>query len=377
MEDISKTPDRAIDHQPDGSPDGADRPAFRLSPREWCVAIGLWIGICLVLPRIAKLLEPVDLAATPRQPYELSRDDWLFERRAEAAVSEGAIVVLGDSVVHGEYVAPDETLASDLARAAGERFENLGVNGLHPLALEGLVRYHGRALRDARVIVWWNPLWSSSPERDLSVETSRPFNHERLVPQFWPPIPAYDAGFEERIRTALERRLDVWLWATHVELTRYDGLDFPSWSLEHPRTFPFAPLSSPPRPLVESSRHEPIPWDARGITISDPPWVELDASVQWAAFTRTVELLAKRGNAVFVILGDLNEHALASASRERLARIRAEARSRLEASGLSSRAAPPLPSELWADLSHPLAAGYAVIARDMVESAAFRRFLAE
>src|SRR5947209_1671428 len=83
-----------------------------------------------------------------------------------------SIILLGDSVVWGEYVRPNGTLAHFLSQRSGRpgRFVNGGVNGLFPLALEGLVRHYGRALHDRKVIVHCNVLWMSSPKADLSTD---------------------------------------------------------------------------------------------------------------------------------------------------------------------------------------------------------------
>ena len=56
--------------------------------------------------------------------------------------------MLGDSVVWGEYVLPDGTLSHFLNQEAGQpdRFVNGGVNGLFPLAQEGLIDDYGHAL---------------------------------------------------------------------------------------------------------------------------------------------------------------------------------------------------------------------------------------
>jgi hypothetical protein len=75
---------------------------------------------------------------TIASPTSLSRDYWLYQRRLEG-VPQDKVVLLGDSVVWGEYVLPNGTLSHFLNEKAGsgERFVNGGVNGLFPLALEG------------------------------------------------------------------------------------------------------------------------------------------------------------------------------------------------------------------------------------------------
>ena len=107
-----------------------------------------------------------------RIPYALSRDYWLYQRRRiEQDAAHGKIVILGDSVVWGEYVRVDGTLSHFLNQEAGQgdRFINGGVNGLFPLAMEGLARnYTGTLHSGGKVIVHCNMLWMSSPQADLS-----------------------------------------------------------------------------------------------------------------------------------------------------------------------------------------------------------------
>ena len=66
-----------------------------------------------------------------------------------AAEAFDTVFVLGDSVVWGEYVLPDGTWSHFLDREAGvtNRFVNVGVNGLFPLALEGLVRFSAEEIK--------------------------------------------------------------------------------------------------------------------------------------------------------------------------------------------------------------------------------------
>ena len=61
-------------------------------------------------------LEHFETDADYRMPYSLSRDYWLYERRLER-VEPSRIVLLGDSVIWGEYVLPDGTLSHFLNEA--------------------------------------------------------------------------------------------------------------------------------------------------------------------------------------------------------------------------------------------------------------------
>src|SRR5436190_15440753 len=143
----------------------------RLNSRNWIVAIALIATIIRLMPRVWKKVERFETGPDYRIPYSLSRDYWLYQRRLEN-IPRGKIVLLGDSVIWGEYVLPNGTLSHFLNEKAGsgERFVNGGVNGLFPLALEGLVNDYARALHDRKVILHCNVLWMSSPKADLSVQ---------------------------------------------------------------------------------------------------------------------------------------------------------------------------------------------------------------
>ncbi len=72
-------------------------------------------------------------------------------------------ILMGDSVLWGHYVDSDETLSHCLNGESAEgRFANLGIDGIHPVALSGLVEQYAGAIRNKRVIVNCNLLWISS-----------------------------------------------------------------------------------------------------------------------------------------------------------------------------------------------------------------------
>ena len=89
------------------------------------------------------------------------------------------------------------------------------------------------------------------------------------------------------------------------------------------------------------------------------------------------ELLRSRGNQVFVVVGPFNEHKLTDKSRAtyhgRLRQVEAWLVEQKIPYGMAS----PLPSEEYADGSHPLADGYARLARQVFEDKAFADFLAD
>jgi len=351
--------------------------AVRLSPREWLVAIGLIAVVFIFTPVVWKRIEPLEVEPDHRLPFSLSSDYWTYSRYARDVGMQDRTLVIGDSVVWGHYVAPDRTLSAHLNALAGERrFANLGVDGIHPVALEGLVRYYGRAITDKRVILHGNLLWMSSKKHDLQTKKEFTFQHPRLAPQFHPSIPCYREGVAGRLAIAIGRPLPFANWSQHLRSAYFEGKDLPTWTLDHPYENPLGAITlrlpSPdeppaPEPVAES-------WTRKQIPMFNPQWVDLDTSLQWRAFRRTVEILQRRGNTVFVIVGPFNEHMLKPESLVIYRKRKREVAGWLRERGVAHFLPSPLPSDLYADASHPLAEGYAMLAKHVLENDAFVRF---
>ena len=172
---------------------------IRLNGRQW-LGVGLVAVLLLIFaPLLWSQFEVFPLEADYRMPHDLSNDYWLYERFAGLAAADYDTVLLGDSVVWGEYVTRQETLSHYLNELAGkQRFANLGLDGAHPLALSGLVEHYAASVRGKNVVLHCNPLWLSSPKADLQDDKATDSNHPRLVPQFFPHIPAYNAEISPR-----------------------------------------------------------------------------------------------------------------------------------------------------------------------------------
>ena len=122
-----------------------------------------------------------------------------------------------------------------------------------------------------------------------------------------------------------------------------------------------------------STRHKP--WTAGGGTPTHFDWVSLDASLQWRAFQRTVRLLRDRGNDVFVILGPFNEHMVVEEQRPTLHRLQAGITDWLTANKVPDIVPETLPTDLYADDSHPLTDGYALLAQHIYQNPDFHKWL--
>ncbi|RPJ25468.1 MAG: hypothetical protein EHM35_15520, partial [Planctomycetaceae bacterium] len=164
----------------------------RLSGRQWLIVTVALLALIGLGPRIWEHIEGFNPGGDYRVPYELSNDYWLYSRHCSHMCEQGKILVIGDSVVWGHYVEPDRTLSHYLNElSGGDKFANLGADGTHPAALQGLLRYYGVDIHGRTVLLHLNPLWMSSAKHDLQTTKEFRFNHAELVPQFTPRIPCY------------------------------------------------------------------------------------------------------------------------------------------------------------------------------------------
>ena len=364
----------------------------RLTARQWAIALAVLALVLCLTPALWKRLERFETGPDYRIPYPLSKDYWLYERRLGQLAATN-VLVLGDSVVWGEYVRAGGTLSHFLNEQSGRAgsFVNAGVNGLFPLALEGLVRYYGRPLSGHRVLLHCNVLWLTSPKADLRTEKEERFNHAELVPQFSPRIPCYKADLNQRLAAIVERRFTFSEWATHLQMAYFSQKSIVNWTLEEdgsdpprrPNAYknPFAQITLRvlAEPSADSDRGPGSPrhkaWSTAGQGSTRFEWVDLEQSLQWAAFRRLLKLLQDRGNDVFVVLGPFNEHIMAGENRPGFQRIRDGIRDWLAQNQIAHAAPEPLPSPLYADASHPLTEGYQLLAERLNRDAAFQKWL--
>jgi hypothetical protein len=341
---------------------------IRLTVREW-LFVGLFTAALVVFaPQLWQQVDGFTLEPDYRMPHELGNDYWLYARFAGLAAEEHDTLLLGDSVIWGEYVTRQQTLSHYLNALGGQaRYANLGLDGVHPLALGGLVEHYARRVTNKSVVLHCNPLWLSRPKADLQDDQAE-VNHPRLVPQFVPRIPAHKEEISPRLGVLVEQRLPFNQWTNHLQQAYYEQKDIPSWTLEHPYDNPVEPLTRGLPPSDNALRHLPQPWYKSGITPQDFPWVDLETSLQWPAFQRVVEILQRRGNRVFVLVGPFNEHLLTPPSRARYQNVKAAIAAWLQARQVAHAVPAPLPSAEYGDASHPLAAGYERLARQLLEA---------
>jgi hypothetical protein len=342
--------------------------AVRLSIREWSAVFLILLVIVLFSGEAWKQVESFEPSADYRIPFGLSEDYWLFSRFCEEMREEEKTLVFGDSFVWGQYVSGDQTLTHFLNQQAGsERFANAGVDGAHPLAMEGLLRHHCPDLRDAEVILHLNLLWLNSPQADLQADRAINFNHPRLIPQISPRIPSYRESLSGRIGILVGRYLPVFDWIRHLRSVHFEGASLAQWTLDFPYENPLGQVTLNPVAHLDDAHRDAEPWFTRGRSQQELPWVELDTSLQWRAFQRLVQRLQARGNRVIVLVGPLNEHMLGPASRDSYRSLLGGAERWLTENEITHFFPQTLPSELYGDLSHPLSEGYALLAGELWE----------
>jgi len=341
----------------------------RLSGCEWLAVGIIFLALFYLGPMFWGRSERIEPELDYRLPYELSNDYWLYNRYCRWAWSRYETLVIGDSVIWGHYVSEHNTLPHYLNEITGRnQFANMGVDGIHPAALEGLLRYYGQAISGKNVILHLNPLWMSSSKHDLQIEKEFHFNHPRLVPQFVPKIPCYKVPYSKRISAIVERYVPFFSWASHLKIAYFENMDLPTWTIEHPYENPLKAVTLVLRTSGNHNQNERIWWAQRGIAKEDFPWVRLETSLQWNFFQRSIEILRKRGNRIFVLVGPFNEHMLKGESIETYRKMKIEIAAWLQRENIAYYIPPALPSEFYYDASHPLSEGYAMLAKQICEN---------
>jgi len=344
----------------------------RLLGREWIIIVAVILALFCLGPALWDRIEKFEPEPDYRLPYQLSNDYWLYKRYCRWACSRNKTLVIGDSVIWGHYVPKDNTLSHYLNEITGRaQFANLGVDGIHPVALAGLLRYYGQDISDKNIILHFNPLWLSSEKHDLQIKKEFRFDHPKLVPQFIPNIPCYKDSYSKKISAAVPRYVAFLSWVSHLKITYFQSMDLPTWTLEHPYDVP----KFDPRVFLSKDRSGgeiPRPLGAPDIAKRDFEWVALETSFQWRFFQRSVEILRKRGNRVFVLVGPFNEHMLKGKSIDTYRKMKSKIETWLKQNNVPYYAPATLPSQLYSDASHPLSDGYAMLAKYLFENDSFR-----
>ncbi len=347
--------------------------AVWLMGRQWLIVAVLLMALFVSAPMLWTRVETFDPGPDYRIPYALGSDYWLYARHCRSVSHQAKVLVIGDSVIWGHYVRPDQTLSHYLNDIVGEeRFANLGLDGAHPAALAGLIEHYARNISGQTVVLHFNPLWISSATHDLQTTKEFHFNHPKLVPQFRPDIACYTASFSTRLNAVIERTIPFFGWTSHLRVAYLDGLDLPAWTLRNTYENPLTALTRPLPEPQNAEAEEGAPWTERGSPKRAMGWVDLDGSLQWLLFRRAVERLQRRGNRVFVLVGPFNEHMLTAENAVAYGAVKGQIERWLTENHIPHLMAAPLAAELYADSSHPLPDGYVLLSQQLTDDPVFQ-----
>jgi hypothetical protein len=215
----------------------------------------------------------------------------------------------------------------------------------------------------------------TSKRRDLQSNKPQRFNHPRLVPQFYPRIPSYDASIAERLSAAVSHEIPFLSWTNHIRIAYFQSKSLPSWTMENPYTNPLSAITLDLPAPENRAASDSVPWTQKEVRRQAFEWVTPRDSLQWAFFQQSLATLQARRNDVLVLWGPFNEAMMTDEDQARFRTLKAEMMSWLESCGVAVLAPPSLPSEMYADASHPLEEGYSMLARTMLASDAVRAFL--
>ncbi|HLY08182.1 MAG TPA: hypothetical protein VKW04_02645 [Planctomycetota bacterium] len=348
--------------QRDPDPD-FDRPAVELSLREW-----LLVALVVSLVLVAAMRFPFrgsspEVERDYRIPYALSTRYELYRRYTTLAAAQFPTLIVGDSVVWGQCARKNDTLSHHLNELVKQpRFGNAGLDGMHPVALAELLTYHAPAIANTRVILQFDALWlmleGPSSVHNRAILYNRPDLIPRLAAHFTGPFrEAASLSWSHLtrnspLRDAGERLADA-------------RLDFLAWSLDHPYESPLRAISSALPPSEDSHPQRLVAW-SRGAVVHTR-WGELSQDDQWLAFLRIISLLQARGNDVLVLLGPMNEHMMGADTLDVYLKIKADIAATLLSKGIRCFVPSLLPSEHYGDICHPLGAGYADLAQELLQ----------
>jgi hypothetical protein len=88
-----------------------------------------------------------------------------------------------------------------------------------------------------------------------------------------------------------------------------------------------------------------------------------------------VKALRSRGNDVLTIIGPFNQHMMSETNRATYLQLREKVVAWLKQNQIATVEPEVLPSELYADASHPLTEGYRLLSERLYSDEVFRRWL--
>lgn len=308
-----------------------------------------------------------------RIPYSMGDDYYLYSRYSGHVESGNTIPVIGDSVIWGHYTGRDQTLTAHLnviSKDKKTRFSNLGLDGIHPAAMSGLIDHYMAGFKNRKIIAGVNLLWMSSPRHDLSGPANSEINHKQLLPQVTRAIPSYQPAFEERISALVTRSVPVFSWIDHIRMSRFAGKNFYAWTMENPH-----------KSILEYFSHKdeeyrlPEGTDPGRMQEQNIEWIPPDRSLQWKFMVKALVSLKNDGNEVAAVITPFNTYMMTEESRKKYFSILSEMEWILRENGILPVVPLILEKKYFADSSHPTSEGYRLIAEDIMKNREFSEFI--
>ena len=191
--------------------------------------------------------------------------------------------------------------------------------------------------------------------------------HPRLIPQFDRSIEGYGDPLKKRMAAVLERNLPIYSLLNHLRGVWYDNKSLAEWMLVNPSSDPLTRPGFYISAVEREHRNRSTPWNKPRAFEVGYDWVPAERSLQLKAFIRAAKLLEERGNEVTVVVGAFNTHMLDERSLEAYDKLVSDAEDRFDDAGLKYLELETLPSESYADASHPLDAGYENMAEQIIK----------
>lgn len=337
------------------------------------IAFTILAATAAVLPCIFPVIRISDFSGDYRIPYSMGYDYFLYGRYAKQVSSMDVIPVLGDSVIWGHYTDRGGTLSAHLNRVyKKKKFMNMGLDGIHPAVMKGLVELNASYFSNRKIIAGINLLWMSSPRHDLTGPVNREINHKILLPQFETVIPSYCPSAEERFSAVINRSVTFFMWTDHLKLAKFAGKSFYHWTMDNPHKYITEYFTAPADTFSPPAGLSPEKMQEQNID-----WVDTDKSLQWKFMLETLVMLKNNGNRVVAVVTPFNTYMMNEESRGRYHEILSKMESGLRASGIIAVMPLRPGKKYFADASHPTSEGYRLIVDHLVRNRDFIRFMEE
>ncbi len=335
------------------------------------IAFSILLLSAAVIPFLMPVTDTSDFTGNYRIPYSMGDDYFLYSRYSKYIETGNTIPFIGDSVIWGHYTDAESTLPAYLNRIIrNHKFSNMGLDGIHPAAMNGLIDLYAGNFKNRKIILGINLLWMSSPRHDLSGPANREINHKILLPQFSRNIPSYQPSFEERLSALITRSIPVFTWIDHVRLSKFAEKSFYSWTMDNPDkninyyfSHNYAEFRIPQGIEPDKMREQNIDW------------ITTDRSLQWKFMMETLLDFKKNGNRVAAVITPFNTYMMTEDGRNTYFSILSEMERMLRAGGIIPVVPVQLEKKFFADSSHPTSEGYRIMAENIIKNEEFLKFV--